>query len=406
MARPDTWMPFYWGDFWRDTGHLSPAEGWAYINLIGAYWVQGKPLDADEGRLQRLAKVTSLSEWERVRRVVLAFFMRTVIDGNDCYSHSRIDRELAAATKAYGKRCAHIAKVNEKRRKKQSLSPVTDADTETVTDAVSQSLSTVTDIQPQPQSPNGEVQATPDADAPLKARIFGPCLEWLARQTKQNPNKLRALVGKWCSQHGDGNTLEAISAAQTSAALDPIPYITRVLAGGGRNARSAGTDWDGALAAAQGVEPMAADVRSAWDASRTIDGDFSPSARTGAGEPGAVPAGGERPENLDEGVRGAQRGPRGGADGVPENAGPSPAGPADARGGTDHHRLEMGGKTADAGGHPGDREGGIQRAADDAQPGPRGGDQGQSDPLEIPAFLDQRPGSEARRAQARTKLVA
>ena len=30
-ARPDTWMPFYVGDYLRDTGHLSPADVSAWL---------------------------------------------------------------------------------------------------------------------------------------------------------------------------------------------------------------------------------------------------------------------------------------------------------------------------------------------------------------------------------------
>ncbi len=74
MARPDTWMPLYWGDFWKDTTHLSEIEGWAYINLIGAYWTQGGPLVNDDVRLQRLSKCAPRN-WRSVRATVLA---------NDC----------------------------------------------------------------------------------------------------------------------------------------------------------------------------------------------------------------------------------------------------------------------------------------------------------------------------------
>lgn len=206
-----------------------------------------------------------------------------------------------------------------------------------------------------------DIQATPGADAPLKARIFGPCLEWLAKQTRQDPNKLRALVGKWCSKHGDGKTLEAISAAQTSAALDPIPYITRILGRGGKS--PGGTDWAGA--SADQVGEMGADVRSAWGACRTIDGEFSPSAQHGAGEPGPVPAGGSGPEAVDAGVRDAERGPGRGAGGIPQDAGSVAGGPACAGGGADHHDLEMGRETPSAGGHSRDGARGPH-AADDA----------------------------------------
>ena len=140
MARPDSWMPIYWGDFWKDTTHLSEVEGWAYLNLIGAYWTNGGPLANDDARLQRLSKC-SPRNWKSVRATVTAFF---AVDSH-CLRHSRIDHELAEATKTYNARRAHIDKVNEDRRQKREQSP------STVTETV-----TVTQSQSQPHSPNGE----------------------------------------------------------------------------------------------------------------------------------------------------------------------------------------------------------------------------------------------------------
>lgn len=125
----------YWRDFWADTGHLSPIEGWAYINLIGAYWTSGAPLANDDARLCRQAKV-SAAEWRKVRATVIEFFNVS----NDCLSHSRIDAELAAATEAYNRRRAHIDSVNH--RKRQLLSAVTVAVNETVTGTQPQPHST------------------------------------------------------------------------------------------------------------------------------------------------------------------------------------------------------------------------------------------------------------------------
>jgi uncharacterized protein YdaU (DUF1376 family) len=93
-------MPMYWRDFWADTGHLSPVEGWAYINLIGAYWTIGGPLENDDARLARQAKV-SPKEWKAARPAVIAFFC---VD-DKLIHQKRIDAELAVAV------ARHAAKV-------------------------------------------------------------------------------------------------------------------------------------------------------------------------------------------------------------------------------------------------------------------------------------------------------
>lgn len=125
MARPDSWMPMYWRDFWADTTHLSEQEGWAYLNLIGTYWTNGGPLPNDDIRLQRMARCTN-AVWKKVKATVTVFF---IVDG-DVLRHGRIDSELKEATRAYDGRVKHIQLLNEKRRQKRQQTLSTDTDTQ------------------------------------------------------------------------------------------------------------------------------------------------------------------------------------------------------------------------------------------------------------------------------------
>lgn len=87
MALP--FMPFYWGDYWRDTAHLSDAEHVSYLRLISHYWQHGS-LPTDDARLARIAGRDTV-EWLQMRPVISAFFQ---ID----WRHKRIDRDLARQT--------------------------------------------------------------------------------------------------------------------------------------------------------------------------------------------------------------------------------------------------------------------------------------------------------------------
>lgn len=91
-ARPNTWMPMYWADYWADTGHLSAAQHGAYMNLIGRYWMGGVPLPDNDDMLARLACMTA-AEWRRARPVIQTFF--EVVDG--VWRKARIDKELKRA---------------------------------------------------------------------------------------------------------------------------------------------------------------------------------------------------------------------------------------------------------------------------------------------------------------------
>ena len=78
-------MPMYWGDYWRDTNHLSDAEHVSYLKLISHYWTHGS-LPDDDARLARIAG-RSMDEWMGMKPMLQAFFKHN-------WTHSRIDREL------------------------------------------------------------------------------------------------------------------------------------------------------------------------------------------------------------------------------------------------------------------------------------------------------------------------
>jgi uncharacterized protein YdaU (DUF1376 family) len=82
------YMPMYWGDYWRDTGHLSDSEHVAYLRLISHYWQHGS-LPNDDTRLARIAG-RSAAEWSAMRDTLSEFF-------KEGWTHPRIDRDRADA---------------------------------------------------------------------------------------------------------------------------------------------------------------------------------------------------------------------------------------------------------------------------------------------------------------------
>ena len=92
--RSNTWMPFYWGDYLRDTGHLSAAEHGAYILLLGHYWTTGKPLPDNDELLARIAR-TERGKWDEIKAVISGFFEKR--DGS--WHHKRVSAELRKSKK-------------------------------------------------------------------------------------------------------------------------------------------------------------------------------------------------------------------------------------------------------------------------------------------------------------------
>lgn len=92
-AKPDTWMPMFWGDYARDTAHLNDALHGAYLMLIKHCWCSGKPLPDDDVVLWRIACCDSIAAWKKKRPIIAPFF--DIRDGY--WHHKRVDLELARA---------------------------------------------------------------------------------------------------------------------------------------------------------------------------------------------------------------------------------------------------------------------------------------------------------------------
>lgn len=80
------WMPFYVGDYLRDTMHLSTLEHGMYLRLILHYWEHGSVPETTAGR-SRVAGVP----WQTFRdhEITLAGFFQ-----HPGWRHKRIDAEL------------------------------------------------------------------------------------------------------------------------------------------------------------------------------------------------------------------------------------------------------------------------------------------------------------------------
>lgn len=110
MSRPDTWMPFYIGDYLADTGHLARDEHGGYVLLLFAAWTRGGKLPGDDAQLARLAKATP-AEWKRLRPVLAPFFAVSA----DAWVQARLLREFESSTERKAKAEAKAKAAADKR---------------------------------------------------------------------------------------------------------------------------------------------------------------------------------------------------------------------------------------------------------------------------------------------------
>jgi uncharacterized protein YdaU (DUF1376 family) len=84
------YQPFYWGDYLRDTQHLSLTEHGIYLLLISEYWNKAKPLPLDVSRLHRILRCSTDAERNAVSIILDEFFEQS----ESGYIHSRIEKDL------------------------------------------------------------------------------------------------------------------------------------------------------------------------------------------------------------------------------------------------------------------------------------------------------------------------
>jgi len=102
----NAWVSWYYGDYMRDTGHLSLVEDGAYRRLLDHYYATRKPLPAIAEQLQRICRAVADEEKEAVLIVVQQFFILEA----DGYHNRRADEEIAKALEISGKRRAAAKK--------------------------------------------------------------------------------------------------------------------------------------------------------------------------------------------------------------------------------------------------------------------------------------------------------
>jgi len=91
-AKPDAWMPLYFGAYLSDTMHLTTEQHGAYLLLLMAAWKQGGALPDDDTQLAAITRL-SAATWRRQRPVLERFW---VIQGGQ-WRQKRVDAELAKA---------------------------------------------------------------------------------------------------------------------------------------------------------------------------------------------------------------------------------------------------------------------------------------------------------------------
>ena len=200
-------MRLFVADYQADTMHLTTVEHGAYLLLLMNYWQRGKPLPDDDRKLARIAGLGP-REWKRIKPAVSEFFEINCSG----WFHKRVESELShMRAMSLKKREGGLARAKQMHSERKA--PAQQTDTEADTDS--------------------SVSKDTGAGAPFDPeKIFWDNALGYLGQGK------RSMIGRWCSKYGQLDTGKAITEAQINRAVDPIPYIERVLK------KSSQGDWE------------------------------------------------------------------------------------------------------------------------------------------------------------------
>lgn len=156
----DLWMPWYVGDWRRDTAHLSATESGAYREIIDECWVRGGAVTDSDRELWRIARADSIDHWRKDLRPVIAEFF-SIEDG--VWRHKRVDEELAkaAAQREAKRKQTEAARAARGRVRGEPTDTVTTPATTSVTTSVTNPVTTSVTETPSPSPIKKESSSNP-----------------------------------------------------------------------------------------------------------------------------------------------------------------------------------------------------------------------------------------------------
>jgi uncharacterized protein YdaU (DUF1376 family) len=192
-------MPFYVGDYIRDTQHLTTEQHGAYLLLIFAMFSAGGSLPNDEAKLSRIARMTK-AKWLSNRDDILPFFQ---IDG-DALTHSKITE----VRKKYEEKLHKLAQNGSKGGTAKALKNQEMGLANAVANGLAKSC------QPEPEPIKEDKQSKTDELPPAEKPYESAFKQAVAAQSKLGRSRLKkatawSLWQRLSKQHGEDRLLAA-----------------------------------------------------------------------------------------------------------------------------------------------------------------------------------------------------
>lgn len=215
------WVLYDPSAYWADTAHLDAADHGIYKLLIDLYYITGKPLEGTPRELLRQCRLAVTRRNERKLKVILQSFF---IQMDAKWTQSRCDFELAAR-----------ANLIEKKRKAAQKRWGSDADASDVNMQMHDAHdmpSTYTNTYTKKKEEEATGPESGPAHSPTKKMEAWDKAAAFLTQAGLTDERARNMLARWRLDYSDLAVLNALTAARTAAASEPIPYIQKILTEG------------------------------------------------------------------------------------------------------------------------------------------------------------------------------
>lgn len=209
-------IPLFGDAYMADTMHLTLEEHGAYLRLLMLAWrTPDCSLPNDDARIARMLGISG-QRWRKIRPAVMDFW--TLEDGR--WSQKRLKKERLFVAQKSKKNSE-----NAKARWAQDAENKQSDECERISERICQN-----DAPPPPPTyiPSSKEEGR---DASQSDKVF-----WANAKSYIGGKNPGALIGKWCRDYTKAEVAKAIGAAQVERAVDPVPYIERILRGAGKKA--------------------------------------------------------------------------------------------------------------------------------------------------------------------------
>jgi uncharacterized protein YdaU (DUF1376 family) len=214
MSGPQ-WMPFYVGDYLRDTAHLTTEQHGAYLLLLFACWSM-KKLPNDDGKLMAITRCESMEKWLNLRKTLEPFF-----HGKQGFWHQkRIKNELKKLLESSKQRSENGRKGAATRWQHKVKTNNGNA----IAPAMARArVTTATAIEDSSSLRSEESKSRPTGGALLRAaapenQIFDKGAALLGQGK-------RGLIRRMVVRHGEKRVRDALAAVSRKQPADPSAYF-------------------------------------------------------------------------------------------------------------------------------------------------------------------------------------